>query len=174
MEPGAPRIHDEPEYVNFAESDPSRNLAAQLDIRIGDPDKGFAEAARIFEAEYIVPKVQQVSIEPHAVVTYWDEDDRLVIRTSTQVPFHVRRILAPVLNLPPKRIRVIKPRIGGGFGGKQEVLIEDVAAHLTIATGRPVRFEYTREEEFVVVALASSDARAHADGRDERWKHHGQ
>ncbi len=56
--------------------------------------------------------------------------------------------MAPVLNLPPKRIRVIKPRIGGGFGGKQEVLIEDVAAHLTIATGRPVRFEYTRAEEF--------------------------
>ena len=60
-----------------------------------------------------------------------------------------RRILAPVLGLPIKRIRVIKPRIGGGFGGKQEVLIEDVAAHLTIATRRPVRFEYTREEEFI-------------------------
>ena len=72
-----------------------------------------------------------------------------MIRTSTQVPFHVRRMLAPVLGLPVKRIRVIKPRIGGGFGGKQEVLIEDVAAHLTIATGRPVRFEYTREEEFI-------------------------
>ena len=70
-------------------------------------------------------------------------------RTSTQVPFHARRILAPVLQLPVKRIRVIKPRIGGGFGGKQEVLIEDVAAHLTIATRRPVRFEYTREEEFI-------------------------
>ncbi len=53
------------------------------------------------------------------------------------------------LSLPVKRIRVIKPRIGGGFGGKQEVLIEDVAAHLTIATGRPVIFEYTREEEFI-------------------------
>ena len=83
----------------------------------------------------------QASIEPHVVVTWWDEDDRLVIRTSTQVPFHARRILAPVLQLPIKRIRVIKPRIGGGFGGKQEVLIEDVAAHLTIATGRPVLFE---------------------------------
>ncbi len=82
-------------------------------------------------------------------MTYWDEDDRLVIRTSTQVPFHVRRMLAPVLNLPVKRIRVIKPRIGGGFGGKQEVLMEDVPAHLTIATKRPVIYEYTREEEFI-------------------------
>lgn len=148
MKPGAPRIHDEPEYVNFADSDPARNLAAEIRIDIGDVEKGFQEADVIIEGDYEVPKVQQAHIEPHVVVTYWDEDDRLVIRTSTQVPFHARRILAPVLGLPVKRIRVIKPRIGGGFGGKQEVLVEDVAAHLTIATGRPVRFEYTREEEF--------------------------
>ena len=149
MNSGAIQIHDEPEYVNFADSNPEKNLAAEIRIDIGDVEKGFKEADQIFEAEYEVPKVQQVSIEPHVTVTYWDEDDRLVIRTSTQVPFHVRRMLAPVLNLPVKRIRVIKPRIGGGFGGKQEVLMEDVAAHLTIATKRPVIYEYTREEEFI-------------------------
>jgi putative selenate reductase molybdopterin-binding subunit len=149
MQTDAPILHDESDFVNFADSDPSKNLAAEIRIDIGDVEKGFAEADQIFEAEYQVPKVQQAHIEPHVVVTYWDEDDRLVIRTSTQVPFHVRRILAPVLQLPVKRIRVIKPRIGGGFGGKQEVLVEDVAAHLTIATGRPVLFEYTREEEFI-------------------------
>ncbi|WKZ38210.1 MAG: molybdopterin-dependent oxidoreductase [Anaerolineales bacterium] len=143
------KIHDEPEYVNFADSNPDKNLAAHIRIDIGDVEKGFAEADEIFEAEYEVPKVQQAHIEPHVAVTYWDEDDRLVIRTSTQVPFHVRRMLAPVLGLPVKRIRVIKPRIGGGFGGKQEVLMEDVAAHLTIATKRPVIYEYTREEEFI-------------------------
>ncbi|HNA53492.1 MAG TPA: molybdopterin-dependent oxidoreductase [Anaerolineales bacterium] len=147
---GSPiRIHDELEYVNFADSNPEKNLAAHIRIDIGDVEKGFAEADEIFEAEYEVPKVQQAHIEPHVCVTYWDEDDRLVIRTSTQVPFHVRRMLAPVLGLPVKRIRVIKPRIGGGFGGKQEVLMEDVAAHLTIATKRPVIYEYTREEEFI-------------------------
>jgi putative selenate reductase molybdopterin-binding subunit len=149
MQAGAPRLHDEAEYVNFAASDPQRNLAAHIHIDIGDVEKGFAEADFIFEADYEVPKVQQAHIEPHVVLTYWDEDDRLVIRTSTQVPFHARRILAPVLGLPVKRIRVIKPRIGGGFGSKQEVLAEDVAAHLTIATGRPVIYEYSREEEFV-------------------------
>jgi putative selenate reductase molybdopterin-binding subunit len=149
MKPDAVRIHDEPEYVNFADSNPEKNLAAHIRIDIGDVEKGFKEADHIFEAEYEVPKVQQVSIEPHVCITYWDEDDRLVIRTSTQVPFHVRRMLAPVLNLPVKRIRVVKPRIGGGFGGKQEVLMEDVPAHLTIATKRPVLYEYTREEEFV-------------------------
>lgn len=141
-------IHDEPEYVNFADSDPGQNLAAKIRIDIGDVEKGFSEADKIFENEYEVPKVQHAHIEPHVVLTYWDEDDRLVVRTSTQVPFHTRRILAPILELPVKRIRVVKPRIGGGFGGKQEILIEDVAAHLTIATGRPVLYEMTREEEF--------------------------
>jgi putative selenate reductase molybdopterin-binding subunit len=149
MKAEAIKIHDEPEFINFADSNPDKNLAAHIRIDIGDVEKGFAEADEIFEAEYEVPKVQQAHIEPHVCVTYWDEDDRLVIRTSTQVPFHVRRMLAPVLNLPVKRIRVIKPRIGGGFGGKQEVLMEDVPAHLTIATKRPVIYEYTREEEFI-------------------------
>jgi putative selenate reductase molybdopterin-binding subunit len=149
MKPGMVCIHDEPEYVNFADSKPGKNLAAEIRIDIGNVENGFAEADEIFEADYKVPKVQQAHIEPHVTATYWDEDDRLVIRTSTQVPFHVRRILAPVLGLPVKRIRVIKPRIGGGFGGKQEVMIEDVAAHLTIATKRPVIYEYSREEEFI-------------------------
>ena len=148
MSEGSVVIHDEPEYMNFAASDPKKNLAAEIRIDIGNLELGFGEADLIFEGDYEVPKVQQASIEPHVAITYWDEDDRLVIRTSTQVPFHVRRILAPVLNLPIKRIRVIKPRVGGGFGGKQEVLIEDVAAHLTIATRRPVYFEFSREDEF--------------------------
>ncbi len=149
MKPGEPQIHDEHEYINFANSNPEINLAAEIRIDIGDMESGFADAEEIFEADYVVPKVQQAHIEPHVVVTYWDENDRLVIRTSTQIPFHVRRQMAPVLGLPIKRIRVIKPRIGGGFGGKQEILVEDVAAHLTIATKRPVILEYSREEEFI-------------------------
>jgi putative selenate reductase molybdopterin-binding subunit len=70
-----------------------------------------------------------------------------VIRTSTQVPHHVRRIVAEVLDIPIARIRVIKPRIGGGFGGKQEILNEEVVGAVTLKTGRPARIEYTREEE---------------------------
>lgn len=149
MKEGAPILHDQPEYVNFADSNPAINLAAKIRIDIGDVNKGFAEADQIFEREYVVPKVQQAHIEPHVTLTYWDENDRLVVRTSTQVPFHARRVLAPVLGLPVKQIRVIKPRIGGGFGNKQEILIEDVAAHLTIATGKPVLYEMSREEEFI-------------------------
>ena len=149
MHEGAPILHDEEEYVNFADSDPSINLGARIRIDIGDVEQGFAEADKIFEREYVVPKVQQAHIEPHVTLTYWDENDRLVVRTSTQVPFHARRVLAPVLQLPVKKIRVIKPRIGGGFGNKQEILIEDIPAHLTIATGRPVLYEMSREEEFI-------------------------
>ncbi len=146
MKPGAPILHDEPESWKI--EDKSRNLAAVIDWELGDVEAAFKTADFVFEDTYYSPKVQQTPIEPHVVVTWWDENDRLIIRTSTQVPFHVRRILAPVLGLSEKRIRVIKPRIGGGFGVKQEVLIEDICAHLTIVTGRPVRMEYTREEEF--------------------------
>ncbi len=146
MRPGAPVIHDEPDAVNIKNA--SRNIVAQPYALVGDIDAGFAESEVVIEREYRVQQVQQASIEPHVCMTWWDEDDRLVIRTSTQVPFHVRRMIAPLIGLPVKRIRVIKPRIGGGFGGKQEMLIEDLCAHLTLATGRPVRFEYTREQEF--------------------------
>jgi putative selenate reductase molybdopterin-binding subunit len=149
MKPGAPIIHDEPDYVPFAECDPKRNLATYIHMELGNVDKALKTADCVFEGEYEVPRVQQTPIEPFVCISYWDEDDRMVFRTSTQVPFHARRILAPVLGLPIKRIRVIKPRIGGGFGNKQEVMIEDICGHLTIATKRPVKLEYTREEQFM-------------------------
>jgi len=146
MNPDAPRIH--PEAESYRIHDASRNIAAHLHAEIGDVERGFAESDLVVEGEYIVPQVQQTPIENHIVITYWDEDDRLVVRTSTQVPYHVRRIIAPVIGLPPRRIRVVKPRIGGGFGVKQEVLLEDICALLTIATDRPVKIEFSRAEEF--------------------------
>ncbi len=142
----APIIHDEDEMDGA--HDASRNIVHHMEAEVGDADAGFAEADHVFEHTYRVHQVQQCPIEPHIVIGYWDSDERLVLRTSTQVPFHVRRMVAPLLDLPVKRIRVIKPRIGGGFGAKQEMLIEDVVGHLVIATGRPVRLELTREEEF--------------------------
>lgn len=142
----APCIHPEPESYRI--HDAAHNVAAYLHADVGDVEAGFAHSDFVVEGEYIVPQVQQTPIENHVAITYWDEDDRLVVRTSTQVPYHVRRIIAPVIGLPPRRIRVIKPRIGGGFGVKQEVLIEDLCSLLTIATDRPVRLEYSRAEEF--------------------------
>ena len=145
MASGAPVIHDQADSSGI--KDPARNLAAEIVAEVGSVARGFAEAERVLENTYRVPYVQQSSIEPHVTITWLDEDHRLIVRTSTQVPFHVRRIIAPLLGIPVGRIRVIKPRIGGGFGGKQEILIEDLCGMLTLRTGRPVRLEFTREEE---------------------------
>jgi putative selenate reductase molybdopterin-binding subunit len=144
---GAPVIHDEPDMEGAY--DASRNISHYIHAQVGDVEQGYIQADRIFEQTFRVHQVQQCPIEPHIAIAYWDADERLVIRTSTQVPFHVRRMVAPLLGLPVRRIRVIKPRIGGGFGAKQEMLIEDIVGHLTIATGRPVRLELTRAEEFM-------------------------
>ena len=146
LRPGAPIVHDEPDAEHIY--DAARNLAAHVEAQVGDPEAGFAAAERVFATEFRVPQVQQCAIEPHATITYLDEQGRLVVRTSTQVPFHSRRIVARVNQLPPGRVRVVKPRIGGGFGGKQEILNEELCAALTLRTRRPVRLEYTRGEEF--------------------------
>jgi putative selenate reductase molybdopterin-binding subunit len=146
MQDSAPVIHDEPDTEGIY--DAKRNIVHHIEAHVGDVDRAFADADHIFEGTYRTPKQQHVHLEPHVCITYFDEDDRMVIRTSTQVPFHIRRMVAPLIGLPVKKIRVIKPRIGGGFGNKQEMILEDLCGHLTIATGRPVRMEYTRTQEF--------------------------
>jgi len=146
MQEGAPMIHDEIDTEGIY--DRERNIVVHIEAKVGDVAKAFADADYVFDGEYRTPKQQQVHLEPHVTITYLDEDDRLVIRTSTQVPFHIRRMVAPLIGLPVKKIRVIKPRIGGGFGNKQELILEDLCAHLTLAANRPVRMEYTRTQEF--------------------------
>lgn len=147
MQEGAPIIHDEPDSLRIA--DPKRNIAGKIGFEILETGKWFSEADLVLERRYVTHYAQHCPIEPHIIISYLDDNGRLVLRTSTQVPFHARRITARVIGWPVKKIRVIKPRIGGGFGAKQEVLIEDLCAMLTIRTGRAVRLEYTREEEFV-------------------------
>src|SRR5207244_3666866 len=83
------------------------------------------------EGEYRVPYISHAVLEPHICVAYLDGYERLIVVSSTQVPYHTRRQLAAVLQLPIARIRVVKPRVGGGFGSKQEMLLEPVAAALT-------------------------------------------
>lgn len=143
---GAPVIHDESDIRGA--HDPKRNMAAHVDIEIGDVEKGLAAADYRFEDRYELGYAQHCPIEPHICITYLDDRDRLVIRTSTQVPFHARRICAQVLQIPEQQIRVIKPRIGGGFGAKQEVFLEYVAGLVTLRTRRPAKIEQTRAEEF--------------------------
>ncbi len=155
MQEGAPIIHDESDTEGIY--DPGHNVVYHIDAQVGDVETAFAEADHVFEGAYRTPQQQHVHLEPHVCITYWDEDHRLVIRTSTQVPFHIRRMVAPLIGLPVKQIRVIKPRIGGGFGNKQEMILEDLCAHLTLRTGHPVRMEYTRTQEF------TSSRRRHAN-----------
>ncbi len=146
MKDNAPVIHNEKDTEGIFDSE--HNLVYHIEAEVGDPDQAFKESDSIIEGEFRTPKQQHAQMELHNCITYLDEDNRLVVRTSTQVPFHVRRIIAPLIGIPEKRIRVIKPRIGGGFGGKQEVLLEDLCSLLTLRTGRPVRLELSRSQEF--------------------------
>ncbi len=146
VEPGAARIHPEAESTGIY--DAARNLVAHRQVDVGKVERGFAGADLVVEGEYVIPQWQPAPIENHVVVTSWDENDRLVVRTSTEAPHSVRHALAQLIDLPLRRIRVVKPSVGGGFGAKQDLLLEDICAHLTIATRRPVRLEYSRAEEF--------------------------
>ncbi|MBM3308595.1 MAG: molybdopterin-dependent oxidoreductase, partial [Candidatus Eisenbacteria bacterium] len=145
MDPDAPKLHPEPDKTGIA--DPSRNLAGRVEASVGDVERGLREADRVFEHEYRAQYVQATPTEAHATVSYLDPNDRLVIVTSTQVPFHARRIVARLFGLPISRVRVIKPRVGGAFGAKQEIVLEDACAALTLATRRPVRMVLDRDEE---------------------------
>ncbi len=146
MREGAPVIHDEPDATGIHEA--SRNIAASIYAEVGDVDAELGKADFVFEHTYFSQYEQQVPMEPHVTYAYLDESGRLVIITATQVPFHVRRIVARVNDVPISRVRVIKPRIGGAFGVKQEVILEDLCGHIALRTGKPVLMELSREEEF--------------------------
>ena len=108
-------------------------------MELGNVDEALKTADYVFEGEYEVPRVSRPRSSRLSASTWMRTTT--VFRTSTQVPFHARRILAVVLGLPIKRIRVlIKPRCRRWFGNKQEV-IEDICGHLTIATKRPVKLD---------------------------------
>ena len=150
MGEGAPVIHDEADRVGI--HDAAHNIVHHIEgqtVTDAALEAAFASASQVFEQTFHVQQVQHVPMEPHVTVGWLDEDDRLVLRSSTQVPFHVRRMVAPLLGLAVKDIRVVKPRIGGGFGSKQEMVVEDIVGHLVLATRRPVRLVLDREEEFI-------------------------
>jgi putative selenate reductase molybdopterin-binding subunit len=155
MQDGAPQIHEpDSTHPRFGEPlsgciyDAHHNIAAHEELTRGDYEAALAAADIVLEREYRVQSVSHCALEPHVCLAYVDGYERLNVVSSTQVPYHTRRQLALALNLPLARVRIIKPRVGGGFGSKQEMLLEPVAAALALATRRPVRVEYTRAEEF--------------------------
>jgi len=121
----------------------------------GDPDKGFADADHVAEARFIANEVTHAAMEPHSTLASFELDSqtgqlgRLIVWSSTQVPYYLQHKLSLVLEMPMSQIRVIKPLVGGGFGGKSEVIpLEIIAAIAARKAKAPVKITYTREEVF--------------------------
>jgi probable selenate reductase molybdenum-binding subunit len=143
-------IHPESEIhemfpIGFA---PHRNLASSYGMEIGDVDAELGLSEVVVEKRLYTQAQSHAAMEPHASFSYLDIHGRLNVFTSTQTPFHTRRLLGRCLDLPLSKIRVVKPRIGGGFGGKQHVHLEPYVSLVTLKTGLPARAALTRKEVF--------------------------
>jgi len=132
-----------------------RNLEKDYHHVFGDPDAGFAEADAVAEARFIANEVTHAAMEPHSTLASFEIDPhtgkpgRLTVWSSTQVPYYLQHKLSLVLEMPMSQIRVIKPLVGGGFGGKSEVIpLEIIAAVAARKAQAPVKITYTREEVF--------------------------
>ncbi|MFV0314818.1 MAG: xanthine dehydrogenase family protein molybdopterin-binding subunit [Anaerotignum sp.] len=141
-------IHPEQDWKALVEvgGDNKRNLCASGVETHGDLDDVLSNCDVIISETYHIKAVQQAMMETFRSFTYFDTYGRLNIVSSTQVPFHVRRILSTALEIPKSQIRVLKPRIGGGFGAKQTVVSEVYPAIVTMHTKKPAKIIYTREE----------------------------
>jgi 4-hydroxybenzoyl-CoA reductase subunit alpha len=139
MAEGAPLVHDR--Y--------RRNIGTEVHQHFGDVDKAFAASHHVREETFTGNHIYQCPLEPHAALATWQADGTLVLATSTQAPHYVQYMMAHVLHIPVGRVRVIRPAVGGGFGGKAATTPLDLsAALLSRRTGRPVRMQYSREEMF--------------------------
>ncbi|MGW8991581.1 molybdopterin-dependent oxidoreductase [Streptomyces zhihengii] len=152
MRPGAPVVHagkgPEARIARVAD-----NVAGEVHGEIGDVERGLAEADVVYEGTFRTQRVQHASLETHGCVAYFEpkEDgsgERLTVRSSTQTPFLTRRALCALYGLPEDGVRVVAGRVGGGFGGKQEMLTEDIVTLAALRLRRPVKLEYTRAEQF--------------------------
>ncbi|MGC4962153.1 molybdopterin-dependent oxidoreductase [Gordonia sp. DT101] len=168
--PGAPRIHPDRtalDRVNHAD----RNTIADFHHGFGgDVDAALARSAVTVSGSWSTARVSHAQLETHGSIGLLDDDGRLVIRTSSQVPFLVRAELAHLLDLDVDRIRVFTARVGGGFGGKQELLTEDLVALAVLRTGRPCGYEMSRTDEMTRTTYrhpfrVAVDLGADTDGR---------
>ena len=141
MKEGAPQIHEGPTVKN--------NVSETRHIEFGHVDEAFGNCDYIREDDFDIHPVSHAAMEPHNSVATYDLQGRLTIWTSTQVPYYIQILLAQTLGMKEGDIRVIRPHVGGGWGGKMELFKDQYcAAHLSMVTGKPVKIEYTREEEF--------------------------
>ena len=147
MRPGAPVLHQK--EADSRITDPERNIFVKIESEAGNVEAGFAEADAIYEATFATERIQHAHLETHGSIAWRDGDGRFHVRTSSQAPHLTRDKLAYLFAIYPHQLHVFNDRVGGGFGGKQELLTEDLCLLGVLQTGRPVKWEFTRSEQFV-------------------------
>jgi len=147
LRPGAPVVHAG-KGPGDGIARVGSNVAGEVHGEIGDVAAALAAADEVYSGTFRTQRVQHASLETHGSVAWFDEDGRLIVRSSSQVPFLTRRALCALFDLPLDRVRVLTGRVGGGFGGKQETLAEDLVTLAALTVRRPVKYEYTRSEQF--------------------------
>ncbi len=149
MQDNAPLLHDDLTTQSLGQpTGKHSNVAKHIQFKLGDVEKGFAQAAVVVEREFHTATVHQGYIEPHNATALWNADGGVTIWCSTQGAFTVRAQVAELLQMPLARIKVVPMEIGGGFGGKIRVYLEPVAAALSRKTGRPVKLTMSRADVF--------------------------
>jgi CO/xanthine dehydrogenase Mo-binding subunit/aerobic-type carbon monoxide dehydrogenase small subunit (CoxS/CutS family) len=166
---GAPVIHKD-KTPEQRVADAGRNVVAETHGEFGDVASALAQAAVTYQGTFTTQRVQHAALETHGGLAWVDATGLLNVRSSTQTPFLTRRALADIFDLAPDKVRVFCERVGGGFGGKQEMFVEDVLALAALRTGRPVKLELTREEQFIATSTrhpmrVTVKAGADKDGR---------
>jgi putative selenate reductase molybdopterin-binding subunit len=146
--PGAPVLHGDKTPEQRVTNGP-RNIVAETHGEYGDVATALANSAVTYQGTFSTQRVQHAALETHGGLAWVDDQGVLNVRSSTQVPFLTRRALVDIFKLAPEKVRVFCERVGGGFGGKQEMFVEDILALAALKTGRPVKLELTREEQFI-------------------------
>jgi putative selenate reductase molybdopterin-binding subunit len=149
--PGAPLVHPD-KTAEHRVFDAQRNIVAESHGEYGDVATALANAAVTYEGTFTTQRVQHAALETHGGLAWIDASGVLNVRSSTQVPYLARRALCEIFDLAPDKVRVFCERVGGGFGGKQEMFVEDILALAALKTGRPVKLEFTREEQFIATS----------------------
>jgi CO/xanthine dehydrogenase Mo-binding subunit/aerobic-type carbon monoxide dehydrogenase small subunit (CoxS/CutS family) len=142
MRPEAPLLHEKG-ITAYG------NVYADIHGEVGSTAEGFAAADVVHGGVYSTSRVQHVHLETHGSIAWTAPDGRVHVRTSSQAPFIAQQKLCHIFGLRPRDLHVFTERVGGGFGGKQEMLTEDLCVLATLKTGRPVKWEFTREEQFI-------------------------
>ena len=150
--PGAALVHGDKDPVVSRLADPARNLVAELHGEFGDVTAGLAQATTVVSGSWQTQRISHTHLETHGTIG-WIDGDRLVLRTSSQVPFLVQKEICRLFDLDPAGVRVFTARVGGGFGGKQELLTEDLVTLAVLCTGQPVQYEFTRTDELTIAPV---------------------